>query len=299
VTIVKPGAISQNKIMPKSPPVYPTGFAELLAMAINAIRDTSGVNVEMLGMADRQQSGVLEYQRKQAGITILASLFDALRRYRKEQGRNLIYLIKHYISDGRLIRIVGKDGAKYLPLTKVEGAEKYDIVVDEAPSSPNMKEKTWQVLQSLLPMLVQANVPIPPEAMQYLPLPQSLLDSFKPDEKKQAEAQAQKQLQQRGQVAQVSKVESEVRRNDAAAQKDMAQAQEAAQPGQPERPDPSSMIRAHNDTVKTQNDIHLDNARFAMDRSRAQADQALAFLKTAEEIKAGRIKARQPNQRVH
>lgn len=218
VTVVAAGALTNNKIQPKVPPPIPPEIANLLTFSIQAIRDTSGVSVELLGMADREQPASLEYQRKQAGITILATLFDALRKYRKEQGRNLLYLIQTYISDGRLVRIVGKQSEQYVPLTRQDGTAKYDVIVDESPSSPNQKEKTWAVLQTLLPLLMKANIPMPPEALDYLPLPQSMIDALKkPDPAKQAEAEKQKQLAERAAVAKIT-------RDEAAAQKDAAQA---------------------------------------------------------------------------
>jgi hypothetical protein len=92
--------------------------------------------LELLGLRDANQAGVLEEHRKQAGMTILASLFDSLRRFRKRQGRVLLYYIMTYLSDGRLVRIVGDEGAKYVPLIRQEGVAQYDVIVDDAPTSP-------------------------------------------------------------------------------------------------------------------------------------------------------------------
>ena len=218
-TVVNSGAIVAGKIREKVPPPFPPELAKLLDFSIQSIYQVSGVSPEMLGAVDREQAAVLEYQRKQAGVTILATLFDALRKYRKEQGKTLLYLIQTYLSDGRLVRIVGDQGAKYVPLTKNPGTAKYDVVIDESPSSPNQKEKTWAILQTLLPMLLKAGIPIPPEALDYLPLPQSFIDAMKkPDPQKQQEQQMQKQLQQRGAVAEVSKTEAEANLANARAQ---------------------------------------------------------------------------------
>ena len=51
-------------------------------------------------------------RRKQAAMTVLATLFDALRRYRKESGRTMAKYIVEYMSDGRLVRILAGDGTE-------------------------------------------------------------------------------------------------------------------------------------------------------------------------------------------
>ena len=105
ITWVKTGKLNGangSAIQPKPQPAFPTGFDSLMQFAISSIRDVSGVNLELLGLRDANQAGVLEEHRKQAGMTILASLFDSLRRFRKRQGRVLLYYIMTYLSDGRL-----------------------------------------------------------------------------------------------------------------------------------------------------------------------------------------------------
>ncbi len=233
-TYVNPGTLAAGKILPKVPPPFPPELGTLLQFCIQSIYQVSGVSPEMLGAVDREQAAVLEYQRKQAGVTILATLFDALRKYRKEQGRTLLYMIQTYLTDGRLVRIVGQEGAKYVPLSKQEGFSRYDVIIDESPSSPNMKEKTWVILQSLLPLMIKSGIPIPKEAMDYLPLPQSFIDAMKkpPSPEAEQEQQQKKQLALRGAVAEVSEKEASADLKRAQAQNQQAQAQTAGDGGE-------------------------------------------------------------------
>ncbi|UTD28227.1 hypothetical protein [Bradyrhizobium sp. WD16] len=183
VTYLKQGAVSGQspKFIAKPVSQFPQSSFELMQFAISSIRDTSGVNVELLGLASNSgQAASLDRQRKQSAMTILQSLFDSLRRYRKEQGRLLLYLIENYLSDGRLIKIVGEEGARYVPLIRQGGLNTYDVIVDEAPSSPNQKEATWSLLQQLLPVIGKM---LPPATwlalLKYSPLPSSAQDDIR------------------------------------------------------------------------------------------------------------------------
>jgi len=148
-----------------------------MEFALNNLPQTSGISPEMLGLVERDQPGVIEQQRKKAGYSILAVFFDSLRRYRKMKGRTRLFFIQNYISDGRLIRIKGKDNTEqYVPLVKQQDTATYDVIVDDAPMSPNQKELTWMMMQQMLPMLAKLNVP--PEVwtilIEYSPLPSSV-----------------------------------------------------------------------------------------------------------------------------
>lgn len=174
------GAISGEKIMPRPQNQMPTALPDLLQLAMSSIRDCTGINLELLGMVEKEQAGVLEHMRKQAGMTVLAGLFDALRRYRKEQGRLMLWYITNFLSDGRLIRIGGPSSAQYVPLLHQPGVAEYDVVVDDTPTSPNMKERTWATLISMMPFL--SKMPIPPqiylELLKYSPLPATLVEKI-------------------------------------------------------------------------------------------------------------------------
>jgi hypothetical protein len=162
-------------IQPKPQSGLPTGQAEMLQFSMSAMPLVTGVNMEMLGMKDTQQAGVLEYQRRQAGVTILAPLFDSLRRFRVAQGKIMLRMIQNYLADDRLIRSVEQDHQRYLPLNRSAVVGEYDVIVDEAPSSPNSKDRNFSIIQSLWPMLQNAMSPaIAAEIVRYSPLPESL-----------------------------------------------------------------------------------------------------------------------------
>lgn len=167
------------KVRERNAAGVPAGLNQLLDFTVSSLPAVAGVNLEFLGMADREQPGVLEHQRKQAAIATLAEFFNALRLYRKQQGRVLLQFINEFISDSRLIRVVGKTEAKYVPLVKRPDTLQYDIVVDEAPTSPDQKNRTWQVLAQILPMAGSMGFPVPPDIIDYAPLPQALIDDWK------------------------------------------------------------------------------------------------------------------------
>ena len=234
-----PGGL--QKIKQKESIAYPDGIDRLLNYAITAINDIPGVNLELIGMAGRDQPIGLEMTRKDAGITVLATFFDSLRRYRKMDGRVLAYFIREYIADGRLIRIVGEKGIEYLPLMKSKVAFQYDIVVDESPTSPNSKERTFAVLLKILPMALEAGIPVPKELLDYAPLPFDFVQKWKNEIEEQSQPdpqqmEIQQKMQEIGQMlaqlevaqkeADIQKTQSEVAKNMASAEKDHAVGQE-------------------------------------------------------------------------
>ena len=221
------GAVAKGAITPKPVAEYPRGLDRLMEFSVSSVRDVSGVNLEMLGLADRQQAGVLEYQRRQSGITILAQLFDGLRKYRKEQGRVLLHFITHYIPPGRLVRIVGDKGQEqFQQFPEWPEAMRYDVIVDESPTSPNQKERVFQVLQAILPALMQSGIPVPPEILDYSPLPSSLIAKWKKLITEPApDAQQQKQIAMARAVAEVEETKAETFKDQSQGQLNLAKAE--------------------------------------------------------------------------
>lgn len=182
ITWTKNGALSSTNARIQSKPMaqFPNGFFTLFNETKNALTQVTGLSPEFLGTREINQPGVLETQRRQSSLNLLASLFNALRRYRKRQGRMMLYLIQNYLSDGRLVKIIGSDKEQYIPLTREVCAQSdYDIIVDDAPTSPNEKERNFAVIQQMLPFLKEYMTPeMVIEILKYSPLPASLVDKW-------------------------------------------------------------------------------------------------------------------------
>lgn len=234
ITWAAKDAIQKGKIMQKPGVGIPTAYVNLLEFAIASIRDVTGINLELLGMRDANQPGILEHQRKQAAMTILATMFDSLRAFRKNVGRVRLHYIKAYLSDGRLIRISqtddnGREVMMLVPLLRDQTAGEYEVIIDDAPTSPNQKQETWQFLMQLMPVFKGMMTPEAAVVMlEYSPLPSKLVESFKKlvmDGKEPSpEAMEAQNIAKRGQLAKISKDEASAQKDLAAAEGQRAQA---------------------------------------------------------------------------
>lgn len=227
ITWLKEGSLSAGsrpKLEPKPQAKYPEGLDRLMTFSMDALPQTSGLNMELLGLADRVQAGVVEAQRKQSAMAVIAWAFDAMRRYYRSMGRQMANYVKEYVPEGTLVMINGQESKQYVPLLKSAIAAKFDIIVDEAPTSVNMKERVWGVLETLIPNLLKAGVTIPPEVLDYSPIPTDLAqkwkESMKPDPQKQ-------QLMQRKEQAEVAEIEAKGQEKMTGAELNKAQATKA------------------------------------------------------------------------
>lgn len=169
------------RIVPKPAPSFPTGFFQLFEECKQSFSSISGLSPEFIGTREVNQAGILENTRKQSSLNLLAEIFDNLRRYRKRQGLIILHLLQKYLNDGRLMRIISQDKIQYLPLTaQILQNQEYDVIVDDAPTSPNEKERNFAIIQQLMPILQQYMTPeMGLELLNYSPLPASLVEKFK------------------------------------------------------------------------------------------------------------------------
>ncbi len=235
ITWLEDGALAEGKIKEKEPAKYPAGLDRLMQFALTSVPEVSGINLELIGLTNKVQAGVVEAQRKDAAMTVIAWAFDALRRYYKDHGRMLAYYIREYISDGRLARITTAQGQQYIPLVKEELTLEFDVVVDEAPKAANVKDRVWGVLQLMLPHMLKMGVPIPPEILDYSPLPTDLAEKWKeklkPDPQQQQAQQQEKAMSDKERTTEIGKDESITDLNRAKERKTLAEAGKTAAGG--------------------------------------------------------------------
>ncbi len=194
----------------------PSAIGELMQFAVASIRDATGVNLEFLGLRGKGQAGVVEDSRVRQGMAVLGPFFSNLRRYRKTHGRVLMHFIRTYISDGRMIRITGTN--KYMQFKNDRAVATYDLIVDQAPTSPNMKSEVWNGLREILPVMIKQGMPIPPDILDFSPLPNSVIQKIKAFMAQQAQSgqQAAAKAAER-EDAEVMKIQTDAIKNVAQA----------------------------------------------------------------------------------
>jgi hypothetical protein len=215
ITVVEDGAIQKGRIMQKPGTGLAAPYVSLTQLAVAAIPGVTGINLELLGMVDRNQPGILEQQRKQSGMTILSTLFDALRLYRKTNALTRLCYIQSYMPDQKIIRVNSVQGPKAIRFIRDEHLGKYDVVVSDAPTSPNQKEQTWVMLMQLSQSPTMGKLLEMPEVavevLNYCPLPSKIVELFhKALSQPQPQQQMQQELAMRDAQAKIGKTEAEV-----------------------------------------------------------------------------------------
>lgn len=208
-------------IKERMPSPYPAAMGQILEFTIGILPKVTGINYELLGLSGKDQPGILESMRKQAGMAILAGFFDALRLHRKLLGRTLIHFMRTYVGPERLAKIVQQEDREGIQIAMLPDAAKFDVVVDESPQSPNQKLLNFKLLTDYLQIdpavgpllndLILENAPLP-SALQGA-IKQRLEESRKPDPVAQGLQRAELDL-----------LLSEVKKNLAQAELSMAKA---------------------------------------------------------------------------
>jgi len=138
----------------------------------------------------------------------------------------------------------------------------FDIIVDQAPTSPNQKTEVWQALQPMLPVLVkEVPAPILLKMLKFSPLPESVVK----DMEKEVQAMAQ---QPPPPDPAMMKAQADIQTTQAKAQAELAlkaaemkQAQEMAQ-------------------LEYQTELRKAQMELEVSRMKAEQEMALARMKS-------------------
>jgi hypothetical protein len=181
----RPGAMleynaQKGKPEPLQQPQLPRHLVDLAMSRMQSMKAISGVNTEMTGERVAGDAGVAMEMRKKAAMTILATLFDNHRLAKKVLGKLLIVYIQAFMPMGRRIRVIGpKDAPEYAQFTQDLQFARFDAVVDETEATVNDRIQTLTLLQTVLPTLIDAGIPIPPGLIDLFPIPPHVRDEWK------------------------------------------------------------------------------------------------------------------------
>lgn len=180
----QPGAMLEyNKAAGKPEPIptpaIPRHIIDMAFTRPQTMREISGVNVELTGQKQASDPGVVMEMRQKAAKTVLAPIFDHYRQSKKELGMVLLAYMQTYISAGRRLRILGPEGSSYVEMTEQMQLGRYDVTVEETNSTINDRMATLGVLQTTLPQLAKAGVPVPPSIIDLMPMQPHIRDDWK------------------------------------------------------------------------------------------------------------------------
>src|SRR5262249_24397918 len=141
MVVVEEGAISKGKIMAKPGAGLPSSYIQMMQIADQMFYNCSGLNPEILAMNSNDQPGIVEAQRKQSARTIWAPDFDARKTMLSAIGHIRLHFMKLF--GNRLIRLTGPQGYQAIRLNAQMLAGEFDIEIEDAPNSPDIKTQTW------------------------------------------------------------------------------------------------------------------------------------------------------------
>lgn len=151
------------------------------------IRESSGINTELLGLETDQSSGIAIARRQAQGQVISTGWFDNYRQFRKTLGQRLARRIQQVYTMERTMRLTGPDGSEVLltmnpadardlppeefskyreqrkaaqtnpdlrpAILKDVSALKYDVVISEVPTTPTMRATSLLAILEILKVM--------------------------------------------------------------------------------------------------------------------------------------------------
>ena len=276
-----------EKIQPNQ---VPTGLDRLSYKAEEHIKTVSGISDSMQGFDREDVAAKAIDKKRQAGSSNLAKPMDSLTRSDYILARNVLDLVQEFYSEERVMTILADPATgatedftinQVTPVGEILNdltLGEYGVVITSVPHRETLEDSQFEQAVALKELGVQ----IPDDVLIDASRLMNKKDTIKRMQGDQTspEAQAQKQLQQRAQAAEVSKAEGEAAAKHADAQLKGAKTQETMVKAQvlantpPEGPE-QAPDNSH-EVAKTAHEMDLAERQF-------QHDQQMDFMKVAQQ----------------
>lgn len=156
------------------PPVdIPQGMFQMWQTFLELIRDTTGINIDMLGTATGEVPGVTTRQRRMAGLATVAMFFNSYRRFLIFEAPGIIEYIQKFYTDDRWIRIGGEFNSQVVQLAKKDVDIPWDYMIDDTPQSEDARMDRFKLLSEsgiLAQMVKSGAIFFVPSAMDDAPM---------------------------------------------------------------------------------------------------------------------------------
>lgn len=156
---VAEGALTEGRIQPKRQPFAPTGYENVIQIADTALNDSIGLDKAFLGSSgDKDETGILQKRRIKQAISSLATYADNITLYQEEQARLMLDYMRVWAqnNDGTgLFGILGDNGKQeFIQISADKLMGDYDVVIQEAPQTPEEKTEFAMILQAIAAQLM-------------------------------------------------------------------------------------------------------------------------------------------------
>jgi hypothetical protein len=175
-------AKAKYEIIPPGPGMG--GVEMLLSHAMQSVSAAAGISEQYTvgNTSDLRRTAASAVQSvKESNLVTISQPFDALRLYKKVQGRLVLGFVAEYVQERQLVRLLGPEESEFIPALKEgELQEQYEVITDEAPSSKNKQMEVFSKIMetSFMPQLLEAGVPIPPSIAKFFPFPADINAEF-------------------------------------------------------------------------------------------------------------------------
>jgi hypothetical protein len=234
IVYVNPGANSAGKIVPKKTPFIPTGYDSVIGISDQNFSDVSGIDKTFMGSSENKvEPAMLQRQRIRQTMTVLALYVDSIQLYQKEHARMMLDLMRIFAenNEGMIVRIMGADGAyNFMQISADPFAAEFDVVIQDAPMTPDEKEEKARTLFETAMPLFQMGDPaaklILSKAIKYMKLDyedqQEISQALTQPQQQQIDPAYVQQLEQMVQALQGEMTQAQVAELQSRAQLNMA-----------------------------------------------------------------------------
>ena len=180
-----------------------SGIETLLQHAIQSISASAGVSEQYtVGTPQdlRRTAASAVQSIKESNLVTISQPFDALRLYKREQGRLVLDFVANFVPITQLTRLLGQEEQEFIPALKDgELQQQYEVVCEESPASKSKQMEIFAKIMetNFIPQLMEIGVPVPPGLAKYFPFPPDInieFESVLTQAKQIMELQAQVQM---------------------------------------------------------------------------------------------------------
>lgn len=302
--VIETNGDPEKDIVKIQPNQVPQGLDRVSYKAEEHIKGISGVSDSMQGF-DREDVAAKAIQAKrQAGSTNLAKPLDGLVRSDYILARNVLDLIQGFYTEERVLtithdKLAGENETFTVNQVTPEGEVvndlmigEYDVVISSVPQRETLEDSQFEQAMAMREQGIQIPDTFIIENSRLIK--KSELVKALNDQANSPEAQAQKQLQLRGQQAEVEKVEGEAKAKHADAGLKEAKRQSELVKAHKEAETPPEDNGVQAKMMETEANIALDEKKFQHEMSMKEREMAFEFtLRRQEFAQDQRLKEQQ------